>query len=146
MGVQVSFSSVRNPRSNSTERVNKEIGKFLRAYCAEHQTGWATLLEEIESTYNSVAHFSHGYAPELVAFGRLPKYSLNKFILGDYELPIDLTVLHERVKKALLKSAEVRTRAFNKNKRLVEYHIGDLVKLRTFPKSDASKKEAAKLF
>ena len=71
---------------------------------------------------------------------------MNKSVLGDYELPINLTLLHEKVKKALLKNAEVRTRAFNKNKRLVEYHIGDLVKLRTFPKSDASKKEAAKLF
>lgn len=32
LGIKLIFTSIRNPRPNSTERVNKELGRLFRNY------------------------------------------------------------------------------------------------------------------
>ncbi|KAF2884501.1 hypothetical protein ILUMI_21675 [Ignelater luminosus] len=54
---------VYHPQGNMTERVNREIGSILRAFCHMKHTKWATMTAQIEVWLNQAVHKSTGYAP-----------------------------------------------------------------------------------
>lgn len=43
-GVKVYYTTVRNRRPNTTERVNKELGRLFRTYCRTNHKGWVSVL------------------------------------------------------------------------------------------------------
>ncbi|XP_018576650.1 WD repeat-containing protein 89 [Anoplophora glabripennis] len=53
-----------------TERINKEIGRLMRAYSHDSHGKWAHKLKEVEGYLNRVIHGSPGYSPEELHFGR----------------------------------------------------------------------------
>ncbi|KAK3575422.1 hypothetical protein QTP86_026497 [Hemibagrus guttatus] len=61
LGIGVSLSSVYHSQSNGqTERLNQEIGRFLRSYCSREQQRWSEFLLWAEYTQNSLIHSSTG--------------------------------------------------------------------------------------
>lgn len=68
--IQVRFSLIRHPQSNTTERVMRKYGKFFRAYCSDQHTKWIQYVPRIESLLNLTTQHSTGFPPEQVHFGR----------------------------------------------------------------------------
>ncbi len=73
LGVSVSLSSGYHPQTNGqTERKIQEIGRYLRAYCHEHQDSWSQYLPWAEYTQNSLRQETTGLTPFQCVLGYQP--------------------------------------------------------------------------
>ena len=59
LGVSVSLTSGYHPESNGqVERVNQDMGRFLRSYCQDRLGEWARFVSWSEMAQNSLRHSS----------------------------------------------------------------------------------------
>jgi transposase InsO family protein len=65
-GIQTKYSPIRHPKSNPTERIMRELGKYFRIYCHTTHKKWPELVPYIEDWLNSSVKESTGYAIELL--------------------------------------------------------------------------------
>ena len=60
-GIELKATTAYCPQSNGeAERVNQEIGTYLRMYCAEKPDDWSLYLANAQFTHNSRIHSTHG--------------------------------------------------------------------------------------
>lgn len=137
------YTTVRNPRPNITERVNKELGRIFRSYCHKSHKSWNVILPKIEKLYNNTYHDSTGFTPNLILYGEGNVLSYDKALTGITN-SIDKTKIHSQVRLNLKESSKKRNDTYNKSHRLRVYQIGDYVKVRRCNKSDAKLKVTKK--
>lgn len=139
LGIKVIYTTVRNPRPNTTERVNKELGRLFRTYSGKNHKSWVSVLPKLETLYNNTFHESIKFTPCEVMYGESTKLTFDDKLdrsarLGSVEL------IRKAVRENLQESGEQRRAKFNQRYRLVQFQIGDVVKIRKLNKSDAKRK------
>ncbi|KAI4900377.1 hypothetical protein NFI96_000695, partial [Prochilodus magdalenae] len=73
LSITVSLTSGYHPQSNGQcERVNQELGKFLRLYCHNNQNDWATYLPWAEMAQNSLISSATSVTPFQCMLGYQP--------------------------------------------------------------------------
>lgn len=143
LGIKVLYTTVRNPRPNITERVNRELGRLFRTYCHANHKGWATILPVLEKLYNNTHHESTGFTPNEIIFGCSTNLSFDsKLPLTRKEL--DINQIREQVRENLLKNSIVRSNQYDKRHRIINFRIGDFVKIKKCNRSMAQKKVTKK--
>ena len=58
--------------NGEAERVNQEIGTYLRMYCTEKPTDWSLYLADAQFAHNSQVHSTHGQTPFYLLHGYEP--------------------------------------------------------------------------
>ena len=71
-GIQPVLTSIRHPQGNLAERVNKELGKYLRIYCHNQHNKWAEYLPFLEKAINENYSETTSYSP--VSYTHLDVY------------------------------------------------------------------------
>lgn len=139
-GVNVIYTTVRNPRPNTVERVNRELGRLFRTYCGNKHNSWVAVLPKLEELYNNTFHGSTEFTPCEIMYGKSNMLTLDKYIETKKDIDIDVDKIREVARINLKKKGEKRREKFNQRYRLIQYEIGDLVKVRKINKSKAKDK------
>ena len=64
-GIEMKATTAYRPQSNGeAERVNQEVGTYLRMYCAEKPDDWSLFLADAQFAHNSHIHSTHGQTPD----------------------------------------------------------------------------------
>ncbi|KIM60542.1 hypothetical protein SCLCIDRAFT_44998, partial [Scleroderma citrinum Foug A] len=72
-GIVMKATTAYRPQSNGeAERVNQEIGTYLRMYCAEKPDDWSLFLADAQFAHNSRIHSTHGQTPFYLLHGYEP--------------------------------------------------------------------------
>lgn len=137
--VKVIYTTVRNPRPNIVERVNRELGRLFRSYCRHNHKGWVTIVPKLEELYNNTYHESTGFTPCEIMYGESTLLSFDK-IIGNERHNMEVQKIREAVRENLERAGQYRRGKFNQKYRLRQFQIGDLVKIRKLNKSDAKQK------
>jgi hypothetical protein len=74
LGIQTKYTPIRNPESNPTERIMRELETYFRIYCAETHKKWPELIPHIQNWLNSSVIETSGYAPVELLGGRPKPY------------------------------------------------------------------------
>ncbi|KAI5651331.1 integrase core domain-containing protein [Phthorimaea operculella] len=143
MGIKFIYTTIRNPRPNITERVNRELGRMFRTYCHKNHKGWNNYLKNIETLYNNTYHESTKFTPNEIVYGLSNSLSFDTYLPGiNRQLNHDDIIKRVRVN---LKEASIKRQyQYNKSHHLITFNLGDFVKIRKLNKSDAEKKVTKK--
>jgi transposase InsO family protein len=137
LGVQQRMSTAFHPQTDGgTERLNRILEEYLRAFINPEQNDWDRWLPLAEFAYNNSKQESVGYTPFFLNYGmhpRLPVAPVGTDVGGKSgaELAVQLGqhVVHA---KSLLQAAQQRQKHFaDKRRREVQFAVGDLVMLDT---------------
>ena len=71
--IEMKATTAYRPQSNGeAERVNQEIGMYLRMYCMEKPDDWSLYLADAQFAHNSRVHSTHGQTPFYLLHGYEP--------------------------------------------------------------------------
>ena len=143
--IQPIFSSIRHPRGNIVERVNKEIVRFLRTLLKKKHSGWVNWIAFIEGCLDSTYHNTTEFTPFEIHLNKIPERIWDKVlgIDGKQMLKIDekIKIIANRIKT----KGEKRTTKVNEGKHSVQYEIGEQVLVKSDNQSCAEKALVGKL-
>lgn len=144
LGVEVSYSSIRHPQSNSAERYMRIIGDSLRIGCFGKHRSWMNRLKEVEKNINYNFNTVTGFVPEEIQQGQLknlPFETLIKFPRNgdDWDISKIKEIIQERIKKC---GETRRKRQRDKNHNFEE---GELVLVKKMRSSDVTEGLCSKL-
>uniref|UniRef100_A0A8C1YMA9 Integrase catalytic domain-containing protein n=1 Tax=Cyprinus carpio TaxID=7962 RepID=A0A8C1YMA9_CYPCA len=139
LGTEHRLKTAYHPQTNATERVNRTLKTAIRAYVDDKHTTWDRYIPQICFALRTAPHESTGQTPSMMLYGRELNTSL------DLSLRLTLQEAHDHARAALETSHNKRKQHYDKRRRSVFYAIGDLVRVKTHPKSDALANFTAKL-
>lgn len=157
LGSEHRLTTAYHPQSNQTERVNRTIKTAIRAYVGPKHREWDLYLPLISFALRTAPHQSTGDTPAYLLYGRDLHTPLDLWILPQAErtpenvqgyrseLTSSLRDAYDQVRNSLASSHAVQKKHYDKRRREVTFSTGDLVRLKTHPRSDAATGFTAKL-
>uniref|UniRef100_A0A672LUK9 Integrase catalytic domain-containing protein n=1 Tax=Sinocyclocheilus grahami TaxID=75366 RepID=A0A672LUK9_SINGR len=155
--LSVLLTTAYHPQTNATERVNRTLKTAIRAYVGDKHMSWDRYIPQICFALRTAPHESTGFSPARMLYGRElttpldhlsqpPTDYLNDPMLSRPDvLRNTLSITHDHARVALEASHEKQKRHYDLRRQTIEYAPGDLVRLKTHPRSDAAANFAAKL-
>uniref|UniRef100_A0A672YWE3 Integrase catalytic domain-containing protein n=1 Tax=Sphaeramia orbicularis TaxID=375764 RepID=A0A672YWE3_9TELE len=132
-----------HPQSNLTERVNRTIKTAIRAYVGSKHREWDLYLLHISFALRTAPHQSTGESPAFLLYGRDLNTPLDLWIQPD--LTSTLKAAYDHVREAMASSHDTQKKHYDKKRRHATFKVGDLVRLKSHPRSSAAAGFAAKL-
>lgn len=147
LNIIIKHSTKYHPQSNPVERYNREIGRLLRTYCYDQHTKWPNYLENIEDWMNKVRSEVTEMTPWEIIKGEIPKQPLEDIIKFPEQMQKEVKKeeIVQMVASRIKKKAE-KLESKQKNKKNIEYKVGQYVLIRNHDLSNAHNKEIKKLF
>ncbi|KAK3542197.1 hypothetical protein QTP86_017593 [Hemibagrus guttatus] len=157
LGTEHRLTTAYHPQTNATERVNRTLKTAIRAYVDDKHTTWDRYIPQICFALRTAPHENTGQTPSMMLYGRELDTSLDLVTQPVWDgmeepevsysehLRLSLREAHDHARAALDISHERRKLHYDKRRRSVSYAIGDLVRVKTHPKSDALANFTAKL-
>uniref|UniRef100_A0A3Q0S5U4 Integrase catalytic domain-containing protein n=1 Tax=Amphilophus citrinellus TaxID=61819 RepID=A0A3Q0S5U4_AMPCI len=128
LGTEHRLTTAYHPQTNATERVNRTLKTAIRAYVDDKHTSWDKYLPQICFALRTAPHESTGLSPSMMLYGR------------ELDTPLDLIT-----QPSWEGVASLQEHYYDLRRRPVSYEVGDLVRVKSHPKSDASSNFSAKL-
>ncbi len=157
LGTEHRLTTAYHPQTNATERVNRTLKTAIRAYVDDKHATWDRYIPQICFALRTAPHESTGQTPSMMLYGRELDTSLDLMTqpvwngMEEHEisypesLRLTLQEAHDHARETLEISHNKRKQHYDKRRRSVSYAIGDLVRVKTHPKSDALANFTAKL-
>ena len=141
LGSELKFSTANHPQTNGqTERVNALLEEYLRHFVTASQKNWVDLLDAAQFCYNIHRSSSTGVSPFELATGIQPKVPLEvaKQNIGQvnpaaHRLARSRQEVLEEARESLEKAARRMKKYADRNRRPVEFQVGDQVLLKLTP-------------
>jgi hypothetical protein len=133
LGTQLNLSTAYHPQSDGqTERVNRSLGTFLRAYVAGRERTWDTYLTAAEVAYNNAPHASTGESPFFLTYGTHPTLP-STLPARPHPAPYvqQLTDAISSAQEHLRRAQSTQTRSADRHRRDLAFTPGDHVLLST---------------
>lgn len=146
-----------HPQSNQTERVNRTIKTAIRAYVGTKHREWDLFLPHISFALRTAPHQSTGDTPAFLLYGRDLNTPLDLWLQADEEcapesmdsykseLTSMLQDAYDHVRQTMAASHDTQKKYYDKRRRHTVFKVGDLVRLKSHPRSSAAAGFAAKL-
>ena len=135
LGIKSKLSTAFHPQTDrQTERINQELGQYLRMFIDHRQEQWPEWLGMAELAYNNKAHLSTRTSPFKANYRQDPRMGFEGRKKGKYaraeKFVEKMKEIQEEAKAALRKAQEdMRKYADRKRSDAEEYKVGDLVML-----------------
>jgi hypothetical protein len=139
LGTKLNFSTAYHPQTDGqTERVNRVIGDFLRAYVSPYQTDWDLFLPSAAFAINTAQHASTGRTPFEMCQGWNPADPLSSVnprtttgkpnVDAAAHAKLVLQGIQE-ARRCLRTAQERQSKSVNQKRRDVTFAVGDRVLL-----------------
>lgn len=150
-GIKPILTSIRHPQGNLAERVNKEIGNYVRIYCHNQHNKWAEYLPFFESAINNNYSEATGYPPIELESNVKPTRFWTKYVKKpeNQNVPMPHANKLEYAKQRIIKRGDKRIERFNRSHKLVEFALGERVLVKANPvgkRIDNTKKKFFRLY
>uniref|UniRef100_A0A672GZ00 Integrase catalytic domain-containing protein n=1 Tax=Salarias fasciatus TaxID=181472 RepID=A0A672GZ00_SALFA len=139
LGTEHRLTTAYHPQTNATERVNRTLKTAIRAYVGDKHTAWDKYIPQVCFALRTAPHESTGLSPSMILYGRELETPL------DLSLKASLKEAHDHARNVLTVSHDRQKRYYDLRRRHVSYNIGDLVRVKSHPRSDALTNFTAKL-
>lgn len=150
--IKILHTSVYFPQGNPTERVNKEIGRLLRALCFSKHSKWACVLVDVERCINIIIDESTGYAPAYLLKGKVKQNCIKTLInfptdnTDSDPTEISLSTVWELAHATLISKSQKRQHKHNTEHKPTIFIPGELVLMKSHNLSSPISSEIKKLF
>ncbi len=157
LGTEHRLTTAYHPQTNATERVNRTLKTVIHAYVGDKHTSWDKYLPQICFALLTAPHESTGHSPAMLLYGRELETPLDLItqpsatgvddlgILYPESLRASLQVAHDHARATLEVSHTKRKHYYDQKRCTASYAVGDLVRVKTHPKSVADANFTAKL-
>ena len=150
-GIQPILTSIRHPQGNLAERVNKELGKYLRIYCHNQHNKWAEYLPFFEKAINENYSEATSYTQIEIEQDRQPDRFWKRYVHTsvNQNLQIPLSIKTEHANRRIMEKDNKRIERFNRTHKLQKFNVGEKVLLKTNPigkRIDNTAKEFFRLY
>lgn len=139
------FCSIRHPQASIVERCNKEIKRFFRTLIKEKHGAWINYVKIVEKIMNEIYHETTEFKPKELHKNLKPERFWEEYL--PYKKP---NVPYEQklflAKDRIFKKRKHQNEKINKNRRLIEFSVGDLVLVKAAPISSAEDNTMKSLF
>ncbi|KAL6475049.1 hypothetical protein MHYP_G00160890 [Metynnis hypsauchen] len=156
LGSEHHLTMAYHPQTNATERVNRTLKTAIQVYVENKHNSWDKYIPQICFALRTAPHESTGFSPARMLYGRelaIPVDLLTQpstvgtddpFLTPSQTLERSIQETHEHARAALQASHERKKHYYDLKRRPVTYQLGDLVRLKTHPRSNTAANLTAK--
>ncbi|XP_023288921.1 uncharacterized protein LOC111674083 [Orussus abietinus] len=142
-GIQHILTSIRHPQANPVERTNRELARYFRTFLNNQHSRWADWLDVLEDGINHAYHEATGCIPMQLHDDIRPPRPWERW-LESYPRNIAHPERLVFAYKNITREGRRRAQRFNKQHKITEYNVGDLVLVRALNVSKPEKNISAK--